>query len=77
MRNIRKKLNVKDVRVKVYDTADKLEKIVEGRISEVESELTIPEGCVIIPDTEEVLSEKEVTYKMTPQEFVKYATLED
>lgn len=77
MRNIRKKLNVKDVRVKVYDTADKLEKIVEGKISEVESELAIPEGCVIIPETEEVLSEKEVTYKMTPKEFVKYATIEE
>lgn len=77
MRNIIKKLNVKDVRVKVYDTTDKREKAVVGRITEVESELAIPEGCVIIPNTEKVLSEKEFTYKMTPQEFVRHATIEE
>lgn len=77
MRNIRKKLHVKEVKVKVYDTADKLEKLIEGAVSEVESELAIPEGCVIIQGTEEVVSEKEVTYKMTPQEFVKHATIEE
>lgn len=77
MRNIRKILKVKEVKVMVYDSSDKLEKLIEGTVSEVESELAIPEGCVIIPGTEEVVSEKEVVYKMTPQEFVRHATIEE
>lgn len=75
MRNIRKKLNVKEVVALVYDTASKTEKTIKGTVSQVELELEIPEGCVFI--SEEVVSEKEVTYKMTPQEFVKHATIEE
>lgn len=75
MRNIRKKLHVKEVKVTVYDTTDKLEKLIEGTVSEVENGIELPEGCVKI--SEEVVSEKEVTYKMTPQEFVKHATIEE
>lgn len=74
MRNIRKTMKVKEVEVKVYDTRDKLEKLIEATVSEVESGVQLPEGCVLI--SEKVVSEKEVTYKMTPQEFVKHATIE-
>ena len=73
MRNIRKTIKVKEVQVMVYDTKDKLEKLIEATISEVENGAQIPEGCVMV--SEKVLSEKEVIYKMTPQEFVKHATI--
>jgi hypothetical protein len=74
MRNIRKTMKVKEVEVRFYDTKDKLEKLIETTVSEVESGVQLPEGCVMI--SEKVLSEKEVTYKMTPQNFVKHATIE-
>lgn len=75
MRNQRKKLNVKEVEVKVYDTINKVEKTIKGTFSEVENGVEFPEGCIFI--SEEVISEKEVVYKMTPQEFVKHATIEE
>jgi hypothetical protein len=74
MRNIKKTMMVKEVELKVYDTRDKLEKLIETTVSEVESRAQLPEGCVLI--SEKVISEKEVVYKMTPQDFVKYATIE-
>ena len=75
MRNIRKKLIVKEVKVMAYDTVEKVEKILIGIVSEVEKGIELPENYVLI--SEEVVSEKKVVYKMTPLEFVKHATIEE
>ena len=73
MRNIRKTLKVKEVLVTVYDTVEKCEKTIESTISEVETEPRLPENCIVI--SIEVVEEKEVVYKMTPNEFVKHAII--
>jgi len=74
MRNQRKKLKVREIKVTVYDTIKKLEKVINVTVSEVEDGAELPEGCIFI--SEEIVSETEVVYKMTPQEFVKHATIE-
>jgi len=74
MRNIRKTMKVREVQVMVYDIKDKLEKLIEATVPEVENCIQLPKGCVMI--SEKVVSEKEVTYKMTMKEFVKHATIE-
>lgn len=75
MRNLRKKLNVKEVEVVVYNTKTKKEETISGTVSEVESGIQLPEGCVQL--SEKVISEKEVVYKMSPQDFVRHATIEE
>lgn len=74
MRNIRKTMKVKEVQLTVYDTILKTEQVIETTVTEAGENANIPEGCVLI--SAKTLNEKEVTYKMTPQEFVKYATIE-
>lgn len=75
MRNIKKTLKVKEVQMVVYDTVKKCETVLSCKLSEAEKEPQIPEGCVLVSVS--VISEKEVTYKMTPQDFVKYAAIEE
>lgn len=73
MRNLRKTLKVRDLKIKYYDPSDKLEKLLETTVSEVENEVELPRGCVKL--SEQVLSEREVVFRMTPQTFVKHATI--
>lgn len=74
MRSIKKTLRVKEVQLTVYDTIAKSEKVINTTVSEVEKGAELPEGCVLVSAM--VTGEKEVTYKMTPQDFVKHATIE-
>ena len=74
MRNIRKTIKVANYKVKVYNTVEKKEQELDLTITEVEKEIVLPENCIEIE--RDLISEKEVVFKMTPQEFVLYATEE-
>lgn len=74
MRNMRRKMVVKEVEVLVYDAKQKKERTIKGEISKVVKEVELPEGCVAI--SQKVIDEKEVVYKMTPETYIKNATME-
>lgn len=73
MRNIRRKLKVRDIEVTVYDSAEKKEKTITASLSEVEEGVKVPEGCAVI--SEKVINEREVIFRMSPQTFVEHAEI--
>lgn len=73
MRNFYKTFKTRKVKAKVYNTIAKKEEELELDISEVDENVTLPEGSVLL--SSETIEEKDTKYKMTPAEFVKHATI--
>lgn len=74
MRTIRKPIKVREYEQVLYNRESKEEMTVTIKVTEVEAFPLPPENCVILEQTK--LSEKEVVYTMTPETYVKYATVE-
>lgn len=73
MRSIIKKVNLVEVEVLVYNTATKKEEThVSNYCPEAGNKPLLPTDCIEIGRT--VLEEKEVKLKLSPEDFVKYAT---
>lgn len=75
MRTIKKTLKVKEVEAVIYDTVVKQERTVNLTVTEIEKEMKLPQDCVLI--SSKVIDEKEVVYKMSPLDFIKFATIEE
>lgn len=73
-RHFRRILKVQNLEIRVYDTRDKLEKLIYVDRSEVVKSTPLPEGCVFV--SEKIIGEQKVLYKMSPEDFVKYAKAE-
>jgi hypothetical protein len=73
MRTIKKSITVKTVEQTLYNRTAKLETTRTFNVSEAENEPTLPENCVLLE--QKTVSEKEVVYQMSPETFVKHATI--
>jgi hypothetical protein len=72
MRNIKKKIKVREVECVLYDRASKEERKQVFKVPETQEQPTLPENCVLLE--QRTLSEKEVSYSMTPETFIEHAT---
>lgn len=72
MREIRKKLLVTVYDCLFYDKVAKQERAESVEVTEVSGEIKAPENCVLLEKKK--VSEKEVTFRMTPERFVELAT---
>jgi hypothetical protein len=75
MRNIKKTIKVREVEVVMYDRVAKEERTETFKVSEVEKLPSLPENCILVEQKDVPGSEKEVVYSMTPETFVKHATI--
>jgi hypothetical protein len=66
-------MKVKTVECTIYDRTTKQERVETIKVSEVEKQPELPENCVLLDS--KVIEEKEVVYSMSPETFVKHATI--
>lgn len=74
MRNIKKRITTKTIVRYFYDRAAKDEKSDTVTVSEYQAAPELPENCILIEC--QTVSENETTYTMTPETFMKYATID-
>jgi hypothetical protein len=72
MRKLKKVLKVKTLECTMYDRTLGKERTETVTFSEVEKQPSLPENCYLIDSM--VTEEKEVTYEMDMETFVKHAT---
>jgi hypothetical protein len=72
MRTIKKVIKVQEIELTVYDRGEKKEKVLTVTIAEGQ-EVPKQAGNQTLLESK-ILSEKDVTYTMTPETFMKYAT---
>jgi hypothetical protein len=75
MRNIKKKITVRDMEVTMYDRVKKEERTETFKVSAVEKLPALPENCILIEQKVIPGTEKEVVYSMTPETFVANAKI--
>lgn len=74
MRAIKKKVAVREIIRYFYDRNEKIEKTDTVTVAEFETEPALPANCILIE--KQTISEKTVVYSMTPEVFLKNATIE-
>lgn len=77
MRTIKKTIKVHQVEVVIYDRKTKEERTETYMVSEGTERPPIPEGCVRIEQKAIPGTEKEVVYTMSPETFMKHATISE
>ena len=74
MRNVIRKLNQKAVKVKVYNTSKKVEETLAlTYYPDVADKPELPKDCIMIEET--IVLEREISLKMTSEDFIKHATI--
>jgi hypothetical protein len=73
MRNIKKKIKVREIECTFYDRAAKKEVTGKFLVPETANAPDLPENCVLLD--QKTLFEKTVVYSMTPEKFIEHAVI--